>query len=56
MVIKQTANRKFKVAGDIASRGFTDDILNSHLLRKPAMSLILEAIEDIFGVVFRISD
>ena len=52
IVIKQTANRIFKVAGNIASREFTDDILSSHLLRKPVMSLIIEAIEDFFGIAF----
>ena len=56
MVIKLTANRKFNVAGDLASRGFTDDILSSHLITKPAMSLISEAIEDFSGVAFWTSD
>ena len=56
MVIKQTANREFKVAGGIVSRGFTDDILSSYLLRKPAISLMFEAIEDFSGVAFWISD
>ena len=42
IVIKQMANREFKVVGGIVSRGFADDILSSCLLRKPAMSLILK--------------
>ena len=50
MVIKQTANREFKVSGGIVSRGFTDDILSSYHLRKPAISLILEAIAGFSGV------
>ena len=50
------ANREFKVAGDIASRRFTDDILSSHLLKKQAMPLTLEAVEDFSGVAFWTSD
>ena len=56
IVIKQTANREFKVVGGIVSRGFTDDVLGSYLLRKPAMSLMLEAIEDFSGIAFWTSD
>ena len=52
MVIKQTANRKFKVVWGIVSRGVTDDILSLYLSRKPTMSLIIEAIKDFSGVVF----
>ena len=55
-VIKQTANCEFKVAGGIESRGFTDDILSSYHLRKPAMSLIIKAIENFSGVAFWTSD
>ena len=39
-VTKQTAKCEFKVAGGIMSKGFTEDILSSYLLRKPAISLI----------------
>ena len=56
MVIKQTADREFKVAGGIVGRGFTDDILSSYLLRKPAMSLMSEAIADFSGVAFWTSE
>ena len=52
MIIKQTANREFKVGGGIVSRGLTDDILSSYLLRKSAMSLIIEAIEDFSCAAF----
>ena len=33
-------------------RGFTDNILSSYVLRKPAMSFVSEAIEDFSGVSF----
>ena len=56
MVIKQTEKSEFKVAGGIVSRGFTDDILISYLSRNPAVSLILEAIEDFTGIAIWISD
>ena len=56
MVIKQMANPEFKVAGGTVSRGFTDDILSSYLLRKPSMSLMLEAIENFSDVAFWTSD
>ena len=45
MVIKQTTNREFKLVGGIVSRGFTDDIVSSYFLRKPAISLIIEDIK-----------
>ena len=52
MVIKQTANHEFKVAGGIVSRRFTDSILSWYLSRKPEVSLILEEIEVFSGVAF----
>ena len=56
MVIEQTVIRQFKAAGSMVGKGFTDDILSSHVLRKPVMSLISEAIEDFSGVAFWTSD
>ena len=52
MVIEQTASHEFKVAGNMVGRGFTDDILSSYVLRKPAISLTSEAIEDFSGIAF----
>ena len=49
-VIEQAANREFKIAGGMVGRGLTDDILSSYFLRKPAMSLISEAIVGFSGV------
>ena len=56
MVIEQTVIREFKVAGGIVSRGFIDDILNSYVLRKPAMWLISDEIVDFSGVAFWTTD
>lgn len=56
MVIEQTANREFKMMGGIVQRGFTDDVLSSYVLTKPALSLITEAIEDFSGIAFFTSE
>ena len=56
MVIEITANSEFKVAGGMVGRGFTDGILCSYILRKPAMLLIPEAVEHFSGVTFWTSD
>lgn len=52
MVIEQTANREFKVTGGIVKRGFTDEVLSSYVLRKPAMALITASMEDFSGITF----
>lgn len=50
MIIEQIANQEVKEMGAIVHRGFTEDVLSSYVLRKPAMSHISEALEDFSGM------
>lgn len=49
MCIEQTANKGFKVKGDVIHRGFTDDILTAHVVAGPTLHNICEALEEFCG-------